>query len=282
MRSREQRVWAGLAVPGTAWLVALYLVPLGFVVAGSFGTVDVVGRPIYGWYTENYSQVFQGTYGPILLRSLLYTGVTTLACLLIGYPTAYVISRFGGRWRNLLILGILIPWLADYLIRIYAWQQLLADDGLVSQVLGLVGAGGAEILNTPAAVLVGLVYNFLPLMILTVYVAVERLDARLIEAGKDLYGSSWSVFVHVTLPNTASGISSGVLLVGLLTLGDWATVSLLGGPDQYMIGNLIQDQLNAAGSLPFGSATIVVLLTLIGGVMLVGRLAVAGSRRIAR
>lgn len=284
--ARAARVlWAGLATPGLLWLVALYLVPLGFVVAGSLATSDVVGRPIYGWHTENYDQVFQGLLLPVLQRSLLFALVTTAICLLVGYPTAYLISRYGGRWRNALVLLILVPWLADYLIRIYAWQQLLSEHGPINRLLdalGLVGPEGLSMLNTTFAVIVGLVYNFLPLMILPIYVAVEQLDKRLIEAGRDLYGSARSVFLHVTLPNTMSGVASGVLLVFLLALGDWATVSLLGGTDQYMIGNLIQDQLNSAGSLPFGSALTVVLLAVIALVVALGRLlASRGMRRMA-
>lgn len=273
-----------LTTPAMLWLTAFYLVPLGFVVASSLATTDIVGRPVYGWHADNYEQAFQGLFLPVFGRSLLYAAITTAICLLVAYPTAYAISRYGGRWRNLMMLGVLIPWLADYLIRIYAWQQLLSGNGLVNgalRTLGLVGDDGAAMLNTGFAVIVGLVYNFLPLMILPIYMAVEQLDDRLIEAGKDLYASGRQVFVHVTLPATAGGAASGTVLVFLLTLGDWATVSLLGGTGQYMIGNLIQDQLNSAGSLPFGAALTVVLLGLIALVLVGGRLLAAGGRRLA-
>ena len=285
MTALRARLRSGaLTPPAMLWLIAFYVVPLGFVIASSLATTDIVGRPVYEWRTDNYEQAFQGLFLPVFGRSLLYAAVTTAICLLIAYPTAYAISRYGGRWRNLLILGVLIPWLADYLIRIYAWQQLLSGKGLVNgalRALGLVGDEGAVMLNTSFAVIVGLVYNFLPLMILPIYMAVEQLDDRLIEAGKDLYASGRQVFVHVTLPATISGAASGTVLVFLLTLGDWATVSLLGGTGQYMIGNLIQDQLNSAGSLPFGAALTVVLLGLIALVLIGARLLSAGARKAA-
>lgn len=285
MTALRARLRSGaLTTPAMLWLTAFYVVPLGFVVASSLATTDIVGRPVYTWRADNYEQAFQGLFLPVFGRSLLYAAITTAICLLVAYPTAYAISRYGGRWRNLLILGVLIPWLADYLIRIYAWQQLLSGRGLVNgalRALGLVGDEGAVMLNTSFAVIVGLVYNFLPLMILPIYMAVEQLDDRLIEAGSDLYASARQVFVHVTLPATASGALSGTVLVFLLTLGDWATVSLLGGTGQYMIGNLIQDQLNSAGSLPFGAALTVVLLALIALVLVGGRLLSLGARKAA-
>jgi spermidine/putrescine transport system permease protein len=274
-RARGDRaLWSSFAVPGVSWLTAGYALPLVLVVAASFATVDIVGRPVYGWHPENYDQVFQGLYVPVLLRSLLFAAIATLACLVIGYAVAYTIAIYGGRYRSLLIALVLLPWLVDYLIRIYAWQLLLGEEGLVGALLG-----GTRLLNTAPAVLLGLTYNYLPLMVLPIYATVSQLDRGLLEAGRDLYGSRPAVFAHVTLPNTMGGVVAGCAIVFLLTMGDWTTVALLGGPNQYMVGNLIQDQFAAGGSLPFGAGFTVVLLAVIA--LVLGVVGVA-ARRVSR
>ena len=251
--------WRLGLLPGSAWIACFYLVPLGLIVAASVATPDFIGRPIYGWYTESFGLVFQPDYLPIVVRTFAYATIATLLCLLIGYPCAYAISRYGGRWKPVLLLAILVPWLADYLVRIYAWVQILGRDGPINGLLGRLGIGPVNLIGTPYTLNLGLVYSFLPFMILAVYLAVERLDYRLIEASGDLYSGSARTFAQIVVPSTAGGIAAGCQLVFLLSLGDFAIAQFLGG-STYMMGNLIRDQLATAGSLPFGAALTVTLL----------------------
>jgi spermidine/putrescine transport system permease protein len=271
MPQSRSRFWSLLTVPGIAWLALFYVAPLGLVAASSFATANPVGFPVYGLHAANYRLAFQPEFLPVLLRTLGFAALATGLCLLAGYPTAYVISRYGGRLRMLLVLGALAPWLVDYLIRIYAWLQLLGSQGLVADTLRQMGLATAntQLLNNTPSVMLGLVYNYLPLMIVLCYVAVEQMDHSLVEAGKDLYGSAARVFLNVTVPNTLSGIISGSAVVFLLSFGDWATVFFLGGPNQFMIGNLVEQQFNTAGSLPFGAALTVLLLIIVGLVIAV-------------
>ncbi|MDI6023186.1 ABC transporter permease [Leucobacter sp. UT-8R-CII-1-4] len=246
---------------GGAWVILFYLLPLLVIATSSFATPDVIGRPTYGWTLNNYQLVFQDAYLPVIFRTFGYALAATFFALLIAYPTAYAISRYGGRRKVVLLLFVLIPWLADYLVRIYAWVQILGQEGPVLQFLRSVGMADANstLLGTPGALLMGLVYSFLPFMILTIFLAVEKLDTTLLEAASDLYASPFQSFLKVTLPLTAGGIISGCQLVFLLSLGDFAVAQFMGG-SQYMIGNLIRDQLASAGSLPFGAALTVTLL----------------------
>ncbi|MFI5122288.1 MAG: ABC transporter permease, partial [Vicinamibacteria bacterium] len=186
----------------------------------------------------------------------------TALCLLIGYPVAYYIARYGGRYRNVLIALLVLPFFVNYLVRTYAWVALLADEGLVNNALIDIGVINDPIrmINTPWAVIGGLTYGYLIFMILPVYGSLERLDRSVIEAGKDLYGTPLQTFLHVTLPQTKQGILAGAVLVFLPSVGDFVAAQLLGGPDTYMVGNLIQDQFFAANNWPFGAALTVVMM----------------------
>ncbi|MDQ6722624.1 MAG: ABC transporter permease [Candidatus Dormibacteraeota bacterium] len=264
------RLWRLTLAPGALWLLLLFVAPFGVVIAVSLGTTDILGRPILGWYPENYQQVFDPIFVPVILRSVAFAVATTVLCLLIGYPVAYMIGRYGGRFRNLLIVLIILPWFADYLVRIYAWFVILGDQGVVNGLLhaaGLQGDPPIVFVNTPFAVVGGLVYDFLPFMILPIYAALERMDPSLIEAGKDLYGTPLQTFLHVTWPATIQGVVAGAVLVGLPAVGDFATAQILGGPNTYMIGNLIQDQFGG-GYWPFGAALTIVLMALLSLLMI--------------
>jgi spermidine/putrescine transport system permease protein len=258
----EGGFWNRFLLPGAVWLVVLFAVPLVFVLALSFGYVDDLGRAVYSTELGNYADAFNPTYLPIVLRSVLYAFATTALCLLIGYPVAYYIARFGGRYRNALIALLVLPFFVNYLVRTYAWVALLADEGLVNDALVNIGILGEPIqmINTPYAVIGGLTYGYLIFMILPVYGALERLDKSVIEAGKDLYGSPLQTFLHVTLPQTKQGILAGAVLVFLPSVGDFVSAQILGGTDTYMIGNLIQDQFFAANNWPFGAALTVVMM----------------------
>ncbi|MBK0420417.1 ABC transporter permease [Leucobacter sp. CSA1] len=263
--------WRLITVPGSAWLLLLYVVPLLLLVTVAFTTADLVGRPQWGSFSlESFGELFTPIYLPVMGRTFVYSLVVAAVCLLAGYVVAYTISRYGGRFKLLLIVAVLLPWLVDYLIRIYAWLQILGSDGLLAQGLGALGTAGSTVnlLGTDAAVVIGLVYNVLPFMVLPIYVAIESVDRRLEEACRDLNGTAWDAFVHVTLPASVPGIASGVTITFLITFGDFATARILGGPDQYMLGNLVQDQFSGLGAMPFGGAVtlcvLVVILVVLG------------------
>jgi spermidine/putrescine transport system permease protein len=256
------RFWDRFLLPGGIWLVALFVIPCVFVLALSFGYVDGLGRAVYSTQTSNYADAFDPIYVPVLLRSVFYAALTTLLCLAIGYPVAYYVARYGGRYRNALIALLVLPFFVNYLVRTYAWVALLADEGLVNnglRDLGLID-DPLRMINTPYAVIGGLTYGYLIFMILPVYGSIERLDKSVVEAGKDLYGTPLQTFLHVTLPQTKQGILAGSVLVFLPAVGDFVSAQLLGGPDTYMVGNLIQDQFFAANNWPFGAALTVVMM----------------------
>ncbi len=246
---------AFLLAPGL-WLLLLFVVPLVLLLAISFGTTDDLGEAVYGWNPENYSRVFDPAFVPVLLRSVGFALAAVVLCLLIGYPVAYYIAIFGGRWKNVLLALVVLPFFVNYLVRTYAWIAMLGDDGLVNGLLG----GDLRFLNTPYAVIGGLVYGFLAFMILPVYASLDRMDPSLIEAGKDLYGGPWQTFRNVTWPHTMQGVLAGSVLVFLPAVGDFVSASLLGGPDEVMVGNLIQQQFQASDNWPFGAALTVVMM----------------------
>ena len=252
----QGRFAAGFLVPGGLWLVLLFAIPLGIVLAISFGTTDDLGNTIYGWYPENYEQVFDPVFLPVLARSVGFALATVVLCLLIGYPVAYYIAIFGGRWKHVLVAMVVLPFFVNYLVRTYAWIAMLGDEGVVNGVIG----GDIKFINTPWAVIGGLVYGYLVFMILPVYAALDRMDPALIEAGKDLYGGPWETFRNVTWPHTFQGVLAGTVLVFLPAVGDFVAAQLLGGPDSYMVGNLIQQQFFAAENWPFGAALTTVMM----------------------
>jgi spermidine/putrescine transport system permease protein len=267
---RRRLFWPSFLVPSGLWLLAFYAVPLGFVVAVSLATTDVIGNPIYGWHPENYQQVISATFLPPLLRSLGFASAATAICLLVGYPVAYTLARFGGRYKGILVALIVLPWFVDYLVRIYAWVVMFDDHGVVNGILSRLGMHGsppARFLNTSWAVIGGLVYDYFPFMVLPLFAAIDHLDPRLVEAGKDLYGTPRQTFWRVTWPCTFQGILAGCVLVFLPSAGDFVTAEILGGPNTSMIGTLVQDQFSGGGYWPFGAALTVVLIALLSTFM---------------
>jgi len=246
----ENRFASAFLVPGGLWLLLFFLVPLGFVLALSFGHTDDLGEALYGTSLDNYRRVFDADLLPVLFRSVGFALATVVLCLLIGYPVAYYIAIFGGRWKNVLLALVILPFFVNYLIRTYAWIAMLGDEGLVNGVLG----SEVRFINTPYAVVGGLVYGFMDFMILPIYAALDRMDTSLIEAGKDLYGGPWQTFRNVTLPHTIQGVLAGCVLVFLPAVGDFVSAALLGGPEEVMVGNLIQQQFQASDNWPFGAA----------------------------
>lgn len=261
---RENRFWNLFLAPGGIWLALLFIAPVSLLLLISTGYTDDLGRTVYleTFDLSNYADAFDPTYLPTLLRSLLFAFATAVLCLAIGYPVAYFIARYGGRYKNALIAALVLPFFINYLVRTYAWVALLSDEGLVNGAatdLGLIDSP-IQLINTPFAVIGGLVYGYLIFMILPVYASIERLDRSVIEAGKDLFGTPFRTFWHVTLPQTRQGILAGSVLVFLPAVGDFVSAQLLGGPETYMVGNLIQEQFTVNENWPFGAALTVVMM----------------------
>jgi spermidine/putrescine transport system permease protein len=246
----ENRFAGALLVPGALWLFTLFVAPLIFLLAISFGYTDDLGEAIYSTRLDNYERLVDPDYLPVLFRSVGFAFAAVVICLLIGYPVAYYIAIFGGRWKNVLLALVIVPFFVNYLIRTYAWIAMLGDDGLVNGLLD----SSIRFINTPWAVIGGLVYGFMAFMILPIFAALDRMDPSLIEAGKDLYGGPWQTFWHVTWPHTWQGVLAGSVLVFLPAVGDFVAASLLGGPEEVMVGNLIQQQFQASDNWPFGAA----------------------------
>jgi spermidine/putrescine transport system permease protein len=256
-----------LLAPGLAWLAIFFVVPLGFLGYQSLqsGTFDV--GYAFDWAWGNYWDTLD-RYHPWIVRSLLYAGLATVLALLISYPLAYWIAFRGGRWKSLLLVLIIAPFFVTYLIRTLAWQTILADEGPVVGIfrdVGILGDDG-RLLATSTAVVAGITYNFLPFMALPIYVALEAMDHRLIEAAEDLYASKFQAFIRVTLPLSLPGVVAGTLLTFIPAAGDFINAELLGTPKQAMIGNVIQSKFletldyPAAASLSFTLMAVILVL----------------------
>ena len=257
-----------LLLPGIVWLLIFFLVPLGFLGHQSLEKGDAFGFGYrFTWAWSNFSDAIS-TYHPQLIRSFEYAAIATVLALLLSYPLAYWIAFRGGRWKNLLLLFIIAPFFVTYLIRTLAWETILSDDGIVVSVvrhlhlLGILGDGG-HILASPTAVVAGITYNFLPFMALPLYVSLEQIDPRLIEAAEDLYASGSKAFLRVTLPLSMPGVIAGTLLTFIPAAGDFINAQLLGTPRQYMIGNVIQSRFLEITDYPTAAALSFVLMALI-------------------
>jgi spermidine/putrescine transport system permease protein len=232
-----------LLAPGLAWLTIFFVVPLGFLAYQSLQEGSFEFGYVFAWQWENYRDAISN-YHEQLIRSFVYAGLATVLALVVSYPLAYWIAFRGGRWKNLLLLAIIAPFFVTYLIRTLAWQTILADQGTVVGVLRALHVLDADgrLLATSTAVVAGLTYNFLPFMALPLYVALESIDHRLIEAAEDLYASKVQAFLRVTLPLSLPGVFAGTLLTFIPAAGDFINAQLLGTPRQHMIGNVIQSK----------------------------------------
>jgi len=254
-----------LALPGIFWLVTFFLLPLLFVLASSFLTRGPGGAPVPPATLEHYGRTVD-VFWPIIWRTLVFSAFTTVLCLFLGFPVAFFIStRKRARTRQILLFLILLPFWTNFLVRTYALQTLLGREGPVNAAL--LGLGVIQepltMLNTPFAVTLGLVYGFVPFMVLPIYASVERLDFRFVEAAFDLGANDWAAFWQVVLPLTLPGIVAGSMLVFIPAIGAFVTPDLLGGTRGLMIGNLIQSQFRGRGNIPLGSAVSVVLMVVV-------------------
>jgi spermidine/putrescine transport system permease protein len=261
---------AGLFAPVTFWLGLFFLVPLLLILAYSFGTSGVYGGITLGFNPGNYLKVFDPLYLEIIVRTFVIALINTLLCLVLGYPLAYFIALKGGRWKNALILMVMIPFLTSLLLRAYAWVVILGGNGIANQILQFLGITDEPItlIFTPQAVTMGMVYSYLPFMILPLYAALEKFDVRLKEAAQDLGASRWHTFWRVTFPLSMPGVIAGSILVFIPSSGEFVIPTLLGGSRTVMTGNLIQQQFLQARDWAFGSALSVMLAVLLVGAIM--------------
>jgi spermidine/putrescine transport system permease protein len=257
-----------LLAPLGAWLLLFVVVPTFILFIYSFFRGVGVGEVAFTFTPSNYLHVFDPASRRIFVRSIYYAGLTTILCTLIGYPVAYCIGRAGERRRNQLLLLVMIPFWTNFLIRTYAWYTILQRRGLLNGVLQSMHLipsiirSPVDLLYTPPAVIITLVYTYLPFMILPIYGSVEKLDNTLLEAASDLGAGPLRAFWRVTLPLTAPGIGAGVMMVFVPAIAMFAVTSLMGGSKLPLIGDEIHEQFQSAGNLPFGSALGMTLLAL--------------------
>ena len=268
MRSRLKK--AGLPylllLPGLGWLALFFALPLGYMLFESLKSGSPDTGFLFDWDFSNYSHALD-LFSEQFVRSFEYAGLATALCFIIGYPLAYVIAFRGGRYRNALLLAVIVPFFVTYLIRTLSWETILEDDGFIVntlKTLGILGEDG-RLLDTTVSVVLGITYNFLPFMILPLYASLERIDPRLLEAGYDLYGRRRDVLFRVTLPLSMPGVVAGTLLTFIPAAGDFINAELLGTPRQSMIGNVIQSRYLEVGDYPTAAALSFMLM----GAMLV-------------
>ena len=251
-----------LLIPGGIWLLFFYVIPTISMLSISLqeGSLEQGYR-----FTANF-----GIYGEVLarndvqmIRSVIYGLITTIATLLVAYPLAYAIAFRGGRWKNQLLFLIILPFFVSFVIRTLSWKFILADEGFVLGTLKSLGAvpDDLRLLATPIAVLGGLFYNFLPFMTLPLYVALEKMDRSLLDAASDLYSSRRQAFLRVTLPISLPGVFAGSLLTFIPSVGDFLNAQILGGPEQTMIGNVIQREFLTTNDYPEAAALSFILMT---------------------
>jgi spermidine/putrescine transport system permease protein len=269
-----------LLLPGVLWLVFFYFAPLATLLRISL-SLRVSRFSVdhhFAWAIANYQEAF-AEFGAQFGRAFLYGGAATVLTIVIGYPLAYVIAFRGGRYKHVLIGLVVVPLFTSYLIRTLAWSSLLADSGPVVAMLAhlhLVGLfetlrimDNGRLLNTPAAVIGGLTYNFLPFMVLPIYVSLERIDVALIDAAQDLYCTASAAFRRVVMPLSLPGVFAGSLLTFIPAAGDFVNAQFLGNPNTTMIGNSIQDQFLRQNNYPVASAMSFVLMVAIAVLVLV-------------
>ena len=250
-----------LAAPSFTYLLLFFAVPLGIVVLYSFATrTSTGGTELGGWNVDSYGRLGEPFVRDILFRSLWIAIATTVICFVFAYPFAYFLATRKPLTRNIMLVFVMIPFWSNFLVRNYAWRVLLGNDGPVSQATQAVGLGETTILFTQFAVLLGLVYGFLPFMILPLYAAIERMDWSLIEASRDLGATGWQTFRNVTFPLSRPGVIAGSILVFIPSLGAYVTPEILGGGRTTLLGSFIVSQFLTARNWPAGAAVSTVLM----------------------
>jgi spermidine/putrescine transport system permease protein len=273
-RQKKNAFWIALAAPGIIWLVLLFIVPFYAVLAIAMGKLDqlfespvAVWDPL-AWSSSNVIDVSRDLVGssafagPVVLRTILYVAIASLLCLVIGYPAAYFVARFSGRRKGLFLVLLLAPFWISYMMRMLAWIDLLQTGGYVNKVLSWVNISPVNWLGgEPVTVILGLVYGYIPYLILVLFAGLDRIDPSLIEAGRDLGLGKARTFIRITLPLSRQPILTGLLITVLPMLGDYFTNQLMSGAaSTSMIGNLIQGQLGTPGLEGQGAVLSLLLL----------------------
>jgi spermidine/putrescine transport system permease protein len=283
-KGRRSLLWPALALPGALWLALLFLAPLYVVLSIVFGGIDPIFRtplPVWNpakWNSAQFLDVFDhifgsdGYFGPALLRTAAYVLLASCMCLLVAYPVAYYTARLSGRHRKVLLALLIAPFWISYMMRMLAWVNLLQNDGLVNRVLSLGGLADVSIdwLNGRSLVVVlGLVYGYIPYMILPLYAGLERVPRSLLEASADLGGRGAMTFRRITLPLVLPALAAGSIFTFSLTLGDYITPSLVSS--NQFIGNVVFEQQGVAGNLPLAAAFAVVPVAIMGIYLAIAR-----------
>lgn len=275
IRGRSPAASHLLIAPTSLWLTLFLIVPVACLLALSLTQRGPYGSVVWSLSWENFARALNPKYLPILLRTLGYASATTFLALVLGFPTAYYLSFFAGRRRETLMILLMIPFWTSCLVAIYSWIIILGREGLLNGLLlrlGLVQAP-ISILNTPFSVVLGMVYFYIPFMILPLFSSLEKIPRALIEASYDLGAGAVATFLKVTLPLSLPGVLAGCLLTFIPCMGDFLTADFLGGPRTYLIGNLIQSQFLMAQDWPFGAAlTCLLLLVMLSGLYAYQRL----------
>lgn len=253
-----------LILPGGLWLVVFFAAPLIFLISMSTQTGDVVSGFTQTFDWHNYVTGFSD-YHSQFIRSLLYGGLATVLCIMLSYPTAYWIAFRGGARKSTYLFLILLPFFVSFVLRTISWQYILGDNGLVLEPLKSLGLlpQNFRVLATSTAVVGGLTYNYLPFMVLPIYVALERIDFRVVEAAYDLYANRVQAFTKVILPLSLPGVFAGVLLNFVPAASDYVNAAVLGGPNNTMIGNIIQDEYLNLQNYPIGAALSFTLMAIL-------------------
>jgi spermidine/putrescine transport system permease protein len=252
-----------LLTPGILWLAVFFFVPMGYLFLMSLRSGNLVEGYSLTWSWSNYPDAISG-YSAQIRRSITYAGTATILAFVISYPLAYVIAFRGGRWKNLLLLMVVAPFFTNYLIRTLAWETILADDSPVTSFLRdihflsltdtLGWTTGERLLQTPVAVVAAITYNYMPFMVLPLYVSLEKIDQRLIEAALDLYANRMKAFMRITFRLSMPGVFAGTLLTFIPALGDYINAQLLGNVKTTMIGNVIESKFLALTDYPTAAA----------------------------
>ncbi|HAN73670.1 MAG TPA: spermidine/putrescine ABC transporter permease [Planktothrix sp. UBA8402] len=265
LETRKTRNLLILLLPATIWLIIFFIIPLIIVLVYSFLERGTYGGVTWEFTLKNYQRLANDLYLNIFWRSLGLASLTTLICLIIGYPLAFFIATSSTRWRNLLLFLLIIPFWTNFLVRTYAWIIILRSEGVINTVLQSLNLiqEPLNLLFTPFAVIVGLIYGYLPFMILPLYATIERLNFSLVEAAQDLGANQIRTFFRIILPLTLPGIIAGSILVFIPALGAFIGPDILGGAKTVMVGNLIQNQFLQARDWPFGSTLSMGLMILV-------------------
>jgi spermidine/putrescine transport system permease protein len=262
LRKAERRRGMLLALPSFAYMVLFFVVPLVIVLVYSFATrTRTGGTSLSGWNLDAYRKLGEPIVRNVVVRSVTLAAITTAICLVLAYPFAYFAVTRSPLVRNLMLVGVMIPFWTNFLVRNYAWRLLLSGGGPISSATEAIGLGETNLLFTRTAVILGLTYSFLPFMILPLYASIDRIDWRLVEASRDLYSTGWKSFTKVVLPLSLPGVIAGSILVFVPSMGAYVTPEILGGGRETMLGSYIVTQFLTARNWPVGASVSFVLMT---------------------